>query len=88
MTRLLLAAYFLETGALLLAGPWSDLWDHNAFVAWVPAIDPWVRSAFVRGGVSGIGLVTIAAGLGEVGELLAARRASARAVSRVPAERP
>jgi hypothetical protein len=82
------AAYFLEVGVVLLVGPWSALWDRNAFAAWLPALAPLVRSAFVRGGVSGVGLVTMAAGLAELGSLISARRAAAaRALSRTSPER-
>lgn len=76
-TRVLFAAYFLEAGFILVVAPWSAFWDRNFFAANAPALQPWLESPFVRGGVSGIGAVTALAGLAELGGLLAARRSHA-----------
>jgi hypothetical protein len=39
------------------------LWERNVFAQWVPWIGQWMESGFVRGGVTGVGLVTAVAGL-------------------------
>jgi hypothetical protein len=62
---LIFAAYFLEAGLILIVAPWSAFWDRNAF-AQAEAIRPFLESPFVRGGVSGIGLITALAGLTEL----------------------
>lgn len=74
MTRLLLVAYFLEAGLLLFFVPWSGLWDRNFFVQALPALAPVTSNGFVRGAVSGLGLINVAAGLSELVSLFASRR--------------
>ena len=76
MRRLLYIAYFLEVGLLLILVPWSAFWDHNYFAA----SSPWLRSVFqnnfVRGGVSGLGIVNLCAGCADLGAFVSARRLS------------
>ena len=43
--------------------PWTALWDQNFFARAVPWLGEWMASGFVRGGVTGIGLITTVAGL-------------------------
>jgi hypothetical protein len=69
LSRLLLFVYFLEAGLLLLVAPWTTFWDRNYFVALVPALRPVVLSPFLRGAVSGIGLVCLAAAVAELAGL-------------------
>jgi hypothetical protein len=73
-TRTLLAAYFIEAGLILIVAPWSGFWGRNVFVEYVPALQPVLASPYVRGAVSGIGAVTVLAGLAELGGLLVRRR--------------
>lgn len=74
MTRLLFAAYFLEAGLILIVAPWSGFWDRNFFAGTLPALGNVLASPFVRGGVSGIGVITAVAGLAELGGAFASRR--------------
>lgn len=73
-TRLLFAAYFLEAGLVLIVAPWSRFWDRNLFLASLPALDGLVSNLFLRGAVSGVGIVTTLAGLAELGAAVGARR--------------
>jgi hypothetical protein len=66
LTRLLFAAYFLETGLVLVVMPWSNFWDRNLFVAALPAVQRLLSSPYARGAVSGVGLVTAVAGVLEL----------------------
>ena len=59
-------AYFLEAGLLLVVLPWSSFWGRNYFVEHWPALRPWIVNDFVRGAVSGLGLVNIAAGIADL----------------------
>jgi len=77
-TRLLLAAYFLEAGLVLIVAPWSSFWEHNFFLTRLPGLARILSSPFVRGGISGIGAITALAGLAELGGLFASRGAKAR----------
>lgn len=63
ITRLLVAAYLIEAGLLLALAPWTRLWDLNFFARAVPLLGDLMANGFVRGGVTGIGLITTAAGL-------------------------
>jgi hypothetical protein len=73
-----LAAYFLEAGLVLVLAPWSAFWDHNRFIVISPALRGLFHNSFVRGAVSGIGVLTVFAGLAEIAGLFAARRATER----------
>jgi hypothetical protein len=53
--------------------PWSGFWDRNLFFASLPAIAPLLETSFARGAVSGIGVITIVAGLAELAGVLALR---------------
>jgi len=72
--RLLFIAFFLEVGLLLLVVPWSAYWDRNYFAQWSPLLKTVITNNFVRGAVSGLGLVNLGAGLGELVSLFLARR--------------
>jgi hypothetical protein len=54
--------------------PWSDFWDRNYFTDLVPGLGALLRNNFARGGVTGVGLLTVMAGLAELGDVLSARR--------------
>jgi hypothetical protein len=54
--------------------PWSTFWERNYFVEWSPVIESFLTSNYVRGAVSGLGLVNIAAALVELGDSLGSRR--------------
>jgi hypothetical protein len=66
LRRLLFAAYFFEVGLLLVIVPWSSFWDRNVLLEALPLLYEWTRSPYVRGAVSGFGVVNMAAGLVEV----------------------
>ena len=74
MTRLLLVAYFIEVGLLLVVVPWSGFWEHNYFAQVVPGLGAVATNFFVRGAVSGLGLVNVAAGLSELLSVFSSRR--------------
>lgn len=52
---------------------WPALWDHNYFVNRWPWLAPILTNNFVRGGVTGLGLVNLAAGFADLGTVLSAR---------------
>jgi hypothetical protein len=73
LTRLLFAAYFLESGIILIVAPWSTFWDRNVFVESLPALEHFLASPFSRGAISGIGAITAIAGLAELASAFGAR---------------
>jgi hypothetical protein len=74
VNRLLLIAVFLEVGFVLLVVPWSRFWERNYFAESLPFIQILITNGFVRGAVSGLGLLNIVAGVAEIASLLMARR--------------
>jgi hypothetical protein len=60
---------------ILIVAPWSAFWERNAF-AQAEALRPFLESPFVRGGVSGIGLITALAGLTELAGVFRRRAAA------------
>lgn len=77
MKRLLIVAFFFEFGIALLVVPWSSFWDRNYFAQAVPFIHTIIRNNFVRGAVSGLGVVNLVSGLAELISILLARHSEA-----------
>jgi hypothetical protein len=77
----LLVALLLEAGLLLILIPWSAFWDRNYFVEAIPAIGTVITNNFVRGAVSGLGVVNLLAALGELADIF-----SGRSTARLPEE--
>jgi hypothetical protein len=73
LTRILFAAYFLEAGLILIVAPWSGFWDRNLFLYSIPAFEHVLASPFARGAVSGVGAITVIAGLAELSGVLSRR---------------
>lgn len=61
-------------GLLLVLVPWSEFWERNYFVQTLPLLESIAANNYVRGAVSGLGVVNVVLGLGELLGLLAARR--------------
>jgi hypothetical protein len=61
--------------------------ERNYFAALLPALGGLVANPFVRGGVSGIGLVTFAAGVRELVGAIAQRQAEREAAAQESAPR-
>lgn len=71
---MLVAAYLIEAGILLVIAPWTPrLWDHNMLVSVIPGLGKAMGSLFVRGAVSGLGLITLLGGFRDLASLLFAR---------------
>jgi hypothetical protein len=68
-----LVVFFFEVGAVLIFIPWSAFWDRNYFAQLVPSLQSVITNNFVRGAVSGLGVVNLVAGLAELVSLLVAR---------------
>lgn len=79
VTRLLFAAYFFEAGLILTIAPWSVFWDRNGFTDGRPRVEAVVQSPYVRGAATGVGVITVLAGLGELASMFAGRWRSGEA---------
>lgn len=75
MRRLLLVVFFLEIGLVLIVVPWSAFWDRNYFAQLAPSLGALITNNFVRGAVSGLGLINVSAGVAEIVSIVLARSA-------------
>jgi hypothetical protein len=75
--RLLYVAFFLEVGLLLVVLPWSGFWERNYFAMSWPALRELLTNNFIRGAVTGLGLVNLYAGFVDLARVFAARPSSA-----------
>jgi hypothetical protein len=85
MNRFLAVAFILfcfEIGLFLIFVPWSALWESNVLLMYSFSLRNFLLNNFVRGAVSGLGLIDIALGLSE----LAAFWKSLKIVDRSTAE--
>jgi hypothetical protein len=62
-------ALLLEAGLLLVLIPWSAFWDRNYFAEAVPGLRDFLTNNFVRGAVSGLGVINLFAALSELAEI-------------------
>ena len=49
----------LFVGLFLVIFPWTELWDRNYFSTWIPALHQYWDNMYVRGAISGIGVVNV-----------------------------
>jgi hypothetical protein len=55
--RVLLAFAWLEVAMLLILVPWSGFWDSNYFLSRYPALISIVLNPYLRGAISGLGIL-------------------------------
>jgi len=60
-------------GLLLIVLPWSTFWERNYFVTMWPDLRPVMVSPFLRGAISGLGVLNLLAGLFELAPIVAPR---------------
>lgn len=72
--RIVLALFCFEIGLILLLLPWTLLWDRNYFFSLSVAAQRLLLSSYVRGGVSGLGLVNLWFAASETVRLIRERR--------------
>ncbi|MSO21412.1 MAG: hypothetical protein EXQ56_13340 [Acidobacteria bacterium] len=70
----------LESGVVLLVLPWSVLWDRNLWVFGSELLRPFLMNHYLRGAVSGVGLLTLWVGVTVAADLLRAEPVHADAV--------
>jgi hypothetical protein len=63
-------------GLLLVVLPWSQFWEHNYFAQAWPTVEQIVTNNFVRGGISGLGIVNLVIGFSDLSGIFAARGSS------------
>jgi hypothetical protein len=88
LRRLFWVAFFLEVGLLLIVLPWSGLWERNYFAALWPFLQRVITNNFVRGAVSGLGVVNLVVGFADLSLLFATRTNRGTALEDEPESRP
>jgi hypothetical protein len=73
--RVLFILYCFEAGVFFVIVPWTRFWAQNPLLHSFEPIRQLTENFFVRGLVSGFGLVHFIVGIGEIGVLLALRQA-------------
>ena len=73
MMRIVFVLFFFEAGLVLIAIPWLAFWDRNYFGQLMPPLHAVMTNNFVRGAVSGFGVINVLVGLGELVSLLTGR---------------
>jgi len=63
---LLFIVFCLEIGVVLLVFPWSEYWDNNFFSNLIPMFRNLWDNSYVRGAVSGLGIVNIVIAFSEL----------------------
>ena len=66
MAAVLLITFCLEIGLFLLIFPWTEYWDTNYFVSMTQQWRQYLDNMYVRGAVSGLGVVNLYISLVEV----------------------
>ena len=69
LTHVLFILFCIEIGIVLMILPWTPFWDNNFFFGLTPQLNGVWLSNYLRGGVSGVGLVNIWIGMGEAWRL-------------------
>jgi hypothetical protein len=55
--------FCLELGTILMVGPWTSAWTKNSLSSSFPALHAFLMNNFVRGVVSGLGVVDLWIGI-------------------------
>jgi hypothetical protein len=66
MAAVLLITFCLEIGLFLLIFPWTEYWDNNYFAAVAPHLRQYWDNMYVRGAISGLGVINLYISLVEV----------------------
>ncbi len=59
LAHVLVVLAWLVLGLALILAPWSDIWDANYFLYLYPELAFFLKSAYLRGAVSGLGFLDV-----------------------------
>ena len=59
LLRVVLLLIWLEVGLVLILVPWSELWETNYFLYQYPGLGFFVKNPYLRGAISGLGLINV-----------------------------
>ena len=61
-----------------MVAPWMASWQQNYFAARFASLGAWLSNPFVRGAISGVGLITAVTGVRDLAAAIFARRSIER----------
>ncbi len=59
VSAVLYVMFCLELGVFLVIFPWTEYWDYNFFSSFVPEWHQYWENLYVRGAVSGLGVLDL-----------------------------
>jgi hypothetical protein len=59
LLRVVLLLLWLEVGLALILVPWSEVWEINYFLYQYPSLGLFVKNPYLRGAISGLGLMNV-----------------------------
>lgn len=59
LLRVVLLLVWLEVGLVLILVPWSEVWEINYFLYQYPSLGLFVKNPYLRGAISGLGLINV-----------------------------
>jgi hypothetical protein len=71
---LFFALYCLEAGVFFVVVPWTRVWTLNPILHHHLAVALWADNPFVRGFISGVGVMHLIIGVRDIGRIARARR--------------
>lgn len=66
MAGVFFVAFCLGVGLFLVIFPWTEMWDNNYFSTWIPEWHQWWDNLYIRGAVSGLGVVNVCIAFAEM----------------------
>lgn len=66
MSAVVFITFCLEIGLFLLIFPWTEYWDANYFSGVFPQLRDYWNNMYVRGAVSGLGVVNLVISFAEI----------------------
>lgn len=66
VSALIFIVFCLELGMFLVIFPWSEFWERNFFSSLLPEWRMYWDNAYLRGAVSGLGIVNVYISLVEI----------------------
>jgi hypothetical protein len=62
--RVVILLVWLEFGLVLVLVPWSEIWEANYFLYQYPGFGFFAKNAFLRGAISGLGVLNVLLSIG------------------------
>ena len=72
--------FCFEIGLFLVIIPWSELWEGNYLLTYIPTFRPFIVHNLFRAGVTALGAIDILIGISELRQFIRSLRTQRRAV--------